>query len=76
MIVEIDHGNGIVARYCGLKKGTVPDASDAVEQGDVIGKIGSIPVETKDGVHLHLEVTKSGKSIDPIELFGVTAEDK
>lgn len=68
-IVEIDHGAGIVARYCGLDKELKVSANDVLEAGQVIGYISSIPVEAADGIHLHLEVTKDGAITDPLSLF-------
>lgn len=68
-VVEIDHGAGIVVKYCGLSEDCFVTASDVVEQGQVIGKIGLIPVEAADGAHLHIEVLKDGTAIDPFELF-------
>lgn len=68
-VVEIDHGAGIVVKYCGLAEDCFVTASDVVEQGQVIGKIGLIPVEAADGAHLHIEVLKDGTAIDPFELF-------
>ncbi len=67
--VEIDHGAGIVARYCGLDGKLNVNANDVVEAGQVIGHISSIPLEAADGVHLHLEITKDGTTIDPLSLF-------
>lgn len=68
-IVEIDHGAGIVARYCGLGEDLQVSANDVVEAGQTIGFISSIPVEAADGTHLHLEVTKDGAIMDPLSLF-------
>lgn len=68
-IVEIDHGAGIVARYCGLGEELKVSANDVVEAGQVIGFASSIPVEAADGIHLHLEVTKDGAVTDPLSLF-------
>lgn len=68
-IVEIDHGAGIVARYCGLGEKLKVNANDVVEAGQVIGYVSSIPVEAADGIHLHLEVTKDGATTDPLSLF-------
>ena len=68
-IVEIDHGAGIVARYCGLGEKLKVSANDVVEAGQTIGFISSIPVEAADGTHLHLEVTKDGALADPLSLF-------
>ncbi len=67
--VTIDHGSGITARYCGLEKDTAPAAGTSVEKGAVIGKLGEIPVESKEGPHLHLEVTVDGQPADPLEII-------
>ena len=67
-IVEIDHGKGVVARYCGLSETNV-EKGDSVESGDKIGRIGTPPCEFKDGVHLHLEMKKDGKPVDPLTLM-------
>ena len=69
IVVTIDHGEGIVAKYCGLEKGTTPQPGDTVERGVVIGKLGEIPIEGRDGPHLHLEVLRDGKHIDPWKLL-------
>ncbi len=68
-IIEIDHGAGVTARYCGLDEKCNVTVNDVVEQGQVIGKIGEIPVEKAEGPHLHLEITKDGRITDPVELF-------
>ena len=69
MVLTIDHGDGIVARYCGLEKGSTPEVDAEVEQGVVIGRLGEIPVESKDGPHLHLEIRKNGERVDPWKLL-------
>ncbi|MBQ7545917.1 MAG: M23 family metallopeptidase [Clostridia bacterium] len=69
VVVTIDHGNGVVAKYCGLEKDSTPEADAEVEKGVVIGKLGEIPIESKDGAHLHLEITQNGKRIDPWKLL-------
>lgn len=63
--VEIDHGDFIV-RYCGLEQGTTLRIDDTVSKGDRVGVIGSVPCESRQGCHLHLEVIKNGKHIDPM----------
>ena len=68
-VVEIDHGAGITVRYCGIGKDCRVTADDVVEKGQVIGTVSTIPVEAADGIHLHLEVLKNGKIIDPLEIF-------
>lgn len=68
-IVEIDHGAGIVARYCGLDEKIKVSANDVVEAGQTIGYISSIPIEAADGIHLHFEVIKDGATTDPLSIF-------
>ncbi len=66
-VVEIDHGNGMTVRYCGLKKGTTLPENAMVQKSEKIGTLGSIPVESGDGDHLHIEVLIDGKTVDPLE---------
>lgn len=66
-VVDIDHGNGMVVSYCGLKKGTTLAEGTFVKSGEKIGTLGSVPVESADGEHLHLEVKVDGKTVDPLE---------
>lgn len=66
-VVEIEHGNGLIAKYCGLEKGSTVQADKTVKQYDVVGKLGVIPVEEADTPHLHLEITVNGKTVDPLE---------
>ncbi len=66
-VIEIDHGNGMTVSYCGLKKGSTLVEGTFVKGGDKIGSLGSVPVESADGDHLHLEVKVDGKTVDPLE---------
>ena len=66
-VVEIDHGKGLVARYCGLSDKNLPKAGDEVEQFDHIGTLDTVPVEAADGAHLHFTVAINGKTVDPLE---------
>ena len=68
-VITIDHGNGIIARYCGLKEKTPVKVGDTVSSTTVIGEIGTVPSECLDAPHLHLEFTKNGKPVSPLELF-------
>lgn len=63
--VEINYGS-FIGRYCSLKQGTVVSIDDTVEIGDVIGELGTVPVECEDEPHLHFEAVKDGKTIDPM----------
>lgn len=66
-VVEIDHGNGMTARYCGLKTGSgLPEGSE-VKKHDKIGSLGHIPIEISDEDHLHLEILIDGENVDPLK---------
>ncbi|MBQ7654191.1 MAG: M23 family metallopeptidase [Clostridia bacterium] len=71
LIVEIDHGNSVIAKYCGLKSGTTAKVGDILEQGETVGTVGSIPCEAADETHLHFEMSVAGKTEDPIEIMGI-----
>lgn len=63
-VIEIDHGVGVVTRYCGVKP-TVR-VGDNVEAGEAIGDLQSIPCECAQSPHLHLELLVDGVPIDPV----------
>lgn len=65
-VAEIDHGNGMIVRYCGLKDSSCTPQGSEIKQGDKVGTLGHIPIETADGEHLHLEVLIDGKYVDPL----------
>lgn len=60
--VVIDHGGGITSFYAHLSQVTVSEGAP-VRQGQVIGKVGSTGLST--GNHLHLEIHRNGRHIDP-----------
>lgn len=70
-VMEIDHGNGVVARYCGLNKDTIDlSTGSKVSGGSLIGYLGSVPYEKTELPHLHLEISYNNKYVDPLELMG------
>ncbi|HIT52737.1 MAG TPA: M23 family metallopeptidase [Candidatus Fimivicinus intestinavium] len=69
-IVTIDHGSGMKASYCGLEKEPAVKKGDSVKMGDVIGKVGEIPVESAEDPHLHFEVRINGTVTDPLAAMG------
>ncbi|MCM1365160.1 MAG: M23 family metallopeptidase [Faecalibacterium sp.] len=71
-VIEIDFGS-FTARYCGIDQNTAVGIDKVVKAGDTIGKIAAIPIESQDELHLHFEVIKDGKIVDPIAALGVTA---
>ena len=65
-VVTVDHGNGIVVKYCGLAKNPPVKKGDTVDSSVRIGVLGDIPSESVEPYHLHLEFYKNGKAVDPL----------
>lgn len=68
-VVTIDHGNGITADYCGLEKDSTVQPGDTVKINQKIGVLGEIPLESADGVHLHLEIHRDGVTASPSDFL-------
>ncbi len=67
-VITIDHGDGLIVKYACVKDAKVK-AGDKVKGGDLIGKVGTIPNESSDQSHLHLEATKNDKPISVLDFF-------
>lgn len=65
-MVEIDHGNGLTTRYAHLSRVLVK-VGDRVEAADPVGLSGTTGRST--GPHLHYEVRRNGKAIDPMRFL-------
>lgn len=61
-LVVIDHGNGIVTKYAHLSTVDVK-SGDTVAAGQKLGGVGTTGRST--GNHLHYEIVKDGKQVDP-----------
>lgn len=61
-LVEINHGGGFTTRYAHCKELLVK-VGEVVEKGQVLATMGSTGRST--GPHVHYEVLKHGKTIDP-----------
>ena len=64
--VVVDHGHGMVTRYGHLEKVMVKRGTP-VKRGDTIGLMGNTGRST--GPHVHYEVWKDGKNINPKEFL-------
>jgi murein DD-endopeptidase MepM/ murein hydrolase activator NlpD len=62
-MVEIDHGNGLKTRYGHNKELTV-EVGDVVTKGQALALMGSTGRST--GPHVHYEVIKNGRQVDPL----------
>lgn len=67
--IVIEH-NGITVKYCALDSIKVKQG-DTVKLGDAIGVSATVPCECLDDAHIHLEVLKDGKQINPLAAFGL-----
>lgn len=65
-MVEVTHGDGFITRYAHNKSNTVKEGQ-AVKKGDQLGWVGSTGRST--GPHIHFEVVKDGKRIDPAKFL-------
>jgi murein DD-endopeptidase MepM/ murein hydrolase activator NlpD len=63
LLVEIDHGDGVMTRYAHCRSSLV-SVGDPVLQGEPIATVGSSGLST--GPHLHYEVLVKGRRVDPL----------
>ncbi len=68
-VVTVDHGMGVVSRYCGVNPSV--KAGAAVKVGQTLGVLTSIPCEALEESHLHLEMTVDGKTVNPVSAIGL-----
>lgn len=68
-VIEIDNGKYTV-RYCGLGDNLLCKKGDVVKQGDSIGVVGEVPLESSEESHIHLEILKDGVWQNPDNYLG------
>lgn len=66
-MVEVDHGGGLVTRYAHNSRNLV-SVGEEIQAGQPIALVGSTGRST--GPHVHFEVRRLGKPVDPAELVG------
>ena len=68
--VTLSHGDGLTSTYCGLQTNTTMHTGLELGRGAPVGKAGGEALfESAQETHLHLEVCRGGKPIDPESLF-------
>lgn len=66
--IIIDHGNGLSTKYSNLASTEMVEVGQAIESGAAIGVVGdTAEFEIADEAHLHFEVIKDGRSVNPEE---------
>jgi len=64
--IVLEHQNGLKTVYANLASDNMVSPNQLIEQGDVIGCVGNTaPFEQSEESHLHFEVKKNDKPIDP-----------
>lgn len=66
-MVVIDHGNGFTSLYAHLSTFSVRKG-EGVQQGQIVGNMGNSGNST--GPHLHLEIRRDGRALDPSQFLG------
>ncbi|MBM88725.1 MAG: hypothetical protein CMQ41_10140 [Gammaproteobacteria bacterium] len=70
LMVEINHGNGFTTRYAHAEK-LLTEVGDIVKKGQNIALVGSTGRST--GPHVHFELYKNGRVVDPAAYIQRTA---
>ncbi|GAB2881273.1 hypothetical protein GCM10027046_06920 [Uliginosibacterium flavum] len=71
LLVEIDHGNGLLTRYAHTSKVYVK-LGDIVTPGQLLAEVGSTGRST--GPHLHFEILHNGRFVDPKLYLSIGAQ--
>lgn len=68
-VIKIQHADGVVSVYKGLNNNVEVSVGDTVKAGDVLGTVGIMTIESREyeQPHLHLEVFKDGKRVNPAD---------
>ncbi len=69
--IEIEHANNYTTRYLHLNLIEV-NKGETVKSGEIIGTVGNTGKST--GFHLHYEIVKNGKNINPISYVNYSFE--
>ncbi len=69
--IRITHKGGLQTVYAGCSGFTVQKGTN-ISKGDVVARIGNSAISV--GYHLHFEVWKDGKPVNPLEYISVDAD--
>ncbi|WP_038287067.1 M23 family metallopeptidase [Acetivibrio straminisolvens] len=75
--VIVEHENGIKTLYANLASGDMVTPNQKVKQGEIIGSVGNTAIiESAEPAHLHFEVLKDNKPVDPKSYLQLPSDDK
>ncbi len=69
--IEISCPGGLKVKYYGLQDNVNIKKNDTVSQGDVIGVAGALPIESAEGVHIHIETTVNNTAVNPLDALNL-----
>lgn len=69
--VTLNCPDSLTVKYCGLDDSVKLKKGDTVKKGEIIGKIGMLPIESADPAHIHVETTVDGKAVNPLEALNL-----
>lgn len=72
IVIEIEHPNDYVSVYKNLSSDKMVRKGDKVKKGQTISGVGETAVfESADEIHVHFELKKSGKYVNPKEYINL-----
>ncbi len=74
--VTVTHAGGVVSAVSGLADEGLIEVGAKVTGETVIGLVGRLPAEEKEGSHIHLEIRRDGALVDPVEVLGIQGEEE
>ena len=73
--IVVDHENGYKSLYANLASDKTMQVGQEVKQGDPIGSVGSTAIfESAEPTHLHFELYKENKLVDPADYIDLAKE--
>ncbi len=75
--VVIDHGDNLKSVYRFIEIEKTLRVGDSVKQGTKLGTVAAAyGIEKADGTHLHLEMQKNGKNVNPLDYIDAVLDEK
>ena len=72
-VVTIQHRDGMKTVFSGMDRNVLVASGQTVTKGQRIGSVGNTAaIEEKDSPHIHLEVFKDGRKVNPADFINFT----